>query len=201
VDPAVPVFAFDPDQLVQVLWNLARNGVEAMGGHGHLALEVTRQNGEVLVAISDTGCGIPAVVLPPLRERREDILALAEHFLGRFGGKHGRTLRLSPEALERLLRYPWPGNVRELENAIQRTAILARSDAVGPEELPPHIAAGTVPGPAPSLLQEQSLAEMEKAHIFRTLERYGWHQARAAEALGIGRTTLWRKLKEYGLER
>ncbi|MGH8722437.1 MAG: sigma-54-dependent transcriptional regulator, partial [Burkholderiales bacterium] len=65
------------------------------------------------------------VVLPPLRERREDIPALAEHFLARSAGRLGRELRLSPEALERLLRYPWPGNVRELENAMERAAILA----------------------------------------------------------------------------
>src|SRR5207244_10681448 len=71
-------------------------------------------------------------VLPPLRDRREDIPALAEHFLARSAGKLGRELRLSPETVERLLRYPWPGNVRELENAIERAAILARSDTVEP---------------------------------------------------------------------
>ncbi len=142
-----------------------------------------------------------AVVLPPLRERREDIPVLAEHFLERFSGKHGRTLRLSPEAMERLLRYPWPGNVRELENTMERTAILARKETIEPEDLPPHIAAGTDLGPAPSLPREQSLAETEKVHILQTLERYGWNHSRAAEALGIGRTTLWRKLKEYGLEK
>ncbi|MGH7278292.1 MAG: sigma-54-dependent transcriptional regulator, partial [Candidatus Rokuibacteriota bacterium] len=70
------------------------------------------------------------VVLPPLRERREDIPALAEHFLARSAGRLGRELRLSPEALERLLRYPWPGNVRELENAMERAAILARESTV-----------------------------------------------------------------------
>jgi DNA-binding NtrC family response regulator len=89
------------------------------------------------------------IVLPPLRERREDIPALAEHFLGRFGEKHRRPLRLSATAVERLLRYPWPGNVRELENAMERTAILARSDAVGPDELPPPYRRRRPPGPGP----------------------------------------------------
>src|SRR6266850_572545 len=70
------------------------------------------------------------IALPPLRDRREDIPALAEHFLARSAGKLGRRLRLSPEALERFLRYPWPGNVRELENAIERAALFARRDAV-----------------------------------------------------------------------
>jgi two-component system response regulator HydG len=140
------------------------------------------------------------VVLPPLRERREDIPALAEHFLQQFGQRQGRSLRLSAEAVEKLLRYPWPGNVRELENAMERTAILATSDPIGPDELPLHISAGSPLGPAPVLPREQTLAELEKTHILQTLERVGWNHSRAAEALGIGRTSLWRKLKEYQIE-
>ena len=139
--------------------------------------------------------------LPPLRDRREDIPALAEHFLARAAGKLGRTLRLSPGALERLLRYPWPGNVRELENAIERAAILARTAAVEPDDLPPHVSAGLQLGPSPALPQQITLAEAERAHILTTLERFGRNHSGAAEALGIGRTTLWRKLKEYGIER
>jgi two-component system response regulator HydG len=141
------------------------------------------------------------VVLPPLRERREDIPALAEHFLARSGGKLGRELRLSPPALERILRYPWPGNVRELENAMERAAILARSDAVTPEDLPPHVAAGLQLGPSPALPGQVTLAEAERSLILQTLERFGRNHSGAAEALGIGRTTLWRKLKEYGIDR
>jgi two-component system, NtrC family, response regulator HydG len=141
------------------------------------------------------------VVLPPLRERREDIPALAEHFMARAARKLGRDIRLSADAVERLLRYPWPGNVRELENAIERAAILARGDAVGAEDLPPHVAAGLVLGPSPVLPRQTTLAETERDHILTTLERFGRNHSAAAEALGIGRTTLWRKLKEYGLER
>jgi DNA-binding NtrC family response regulator len=141
------------------------------------------------------------VVLPPLRDRREDIPALAEHFLARSAGKLGRRLRLAPEALERLLRYPWPGNVRELENAIERAAILARSDTVGSEDLPPHVSAGLQLGPSPALPRQTSLADAERVHILQTLERFGRNHSGAAEALGIGRTTLWRKLKEYGIAR
>ena len=141
------------------------------------------------------------VLLPPLRERREDIPALAEHFLARVTAKLGRTLRLSPEALERLLRYPWPGNVRELENAIERAAILARDESVAPDDLPSHVAAGMQLGPSPALPRQTTLADAERAHILQTLERFGRNHSGAAEALGIGRTTLWRKLKEYGIER
>jgi len=141
------------------------------------------------------------VMLPPLRDRREDIPALAEHFLARAATKLGRTLRLSPDALERLLRYPWPGNVRELENAIERATILARTESVEPDDLPPHVSAGLQLGPSPALPRQISLAEAERAHILQTLERFGRNHSGAAEALGIGRTTLWRKLKEYGIDR
>ena len=139
--------------------------------------------------------------LPALRERREDIPAFAEHFLARGAAKQGRELAWSAEALERLLRYPWPGNVRELENAIERTAILARGTVIQPDDLPPHIASGLDLGGAPLLPGTRTLAESEREQILQTLERFGGNHSRAAEALGIGRTTLWRKLKEYGLER
>jgi DNA-binding NtrC family response regulator len=141
------------------------------------------------------------IVLPPLRERREDIPLLAEHFLARFAERQGRVLRLSAGATERLLRYAWPGNVRELENAMERLAILARDETIDPGDLPPHVGAGLALGPAPGLAAEQTLADAERAHIVQMLERYGWNHSRAAEALGIGRTTLWRKLKDYGIEK
>ena len=141
------------------------------------------------------------IALPPLRERREDIPLLAEHFLARFSQRQGRVLRLSAGATERLLRYAWPGNVRELENAMERLAILAREETIEAGDLPPHIGAGLALGTAPGLAAEQTLAEAERAHIIQILERCGWNHSRAAEALGIGRTTLWRKLKDYGIER
>jgi two-component system response regulator HydG len=140
------------------------------------------------------------VMLPPLRERREDIPAMAEHFLRRYGQKQGRPLRLSAAAVDNLLRYPWPGNVRELENAMERTAILAPHEIIVPDDLPQHIVAGTPLGTAPSLPQPLTLAEAERLHILQTLERFGWNHSRAAEALAIGRTSLWRKLKEYQIE-
>jgi DNA-binding NtrC family response regulator len=141
------------------------------------------------------------VVLPPLRERREDIPALAEHFAGRSAARLGRDFRLAPETVERLLRYPWPGNVRELENAMERAVILARGNAVAPEDLPPHVAAGLNLGSSPTLPRQTTLAEAERDLILQTLERFGRNHSAAAEALGIGRTTLWRKLKEYEIDR
>ena len=108
---------------------------------------------------------------------------------------------MTAPAGERFLSYPWPGNVRELENAIERASILAAGETIGPDDLPPHIASGVGLGPVPPLPAQRNLAEVEKAHIIETLERCGWNHSRAADALGIGRTTLWRKLKDYGLDR
>ena len=96
---------------------------------------------------------------------------------------------------------PWPGNVRELENAIERAAILARRDTIDAEDLPPHVSAGLQLGPSPALPRQITLAEAERVHILQTLERFGRNHSGAAEALGIGRTTLWRKLKEYEIDR
>ncbi len=84
---------------------------------------------------------------------------------------------------------------------MERTAILARAETIEPGDLPPHVGAGLALGPAPGLAAEQTLAEAERAHIIQILERHGWNHTRAADALGIGRTTLWRKLKEFGIEK
>ena len=142
-----------------------------------------------------------SVPLPPLRERREDVPLLAEHFLARFAERQGRALRLGADAMDRLLRYAWPGNVRELENAMERAAILAAGDVVTAGDLPPHVSAGLALGQAPAPDAARTLAEAERALIVQAVERAGGNHSRAAESLGIGRTTLWRKLKEYGIER
>jgi len=91
--------------------------------------------------------------------------------------------------------------VRELENAIQCATILATGEAITSDDLPAHIVSGAGLGPAPLLGAQKNLAEIEKAYIIQTLERCAWNHSRAADALGIARTTLWRKLKDYGLER
>ena len=105
-------------------------------------------------------------------------------------------MQISQRAKPILVAHPWPGNVRELEHAIERTVILAPGDTVMPDDLPPHVGAGGGAEPAPP--GRGSLADTERAHIFEMLERHGWNYSRTADALGIGRTTLWRKLKEYG---
>jgi two-component system response regulator HydG len=140
-----------------------------------------------------------AFAIPPLRERREDIPLLVEHFLDRFNRKQGRALRLEDDALQLLLGHPWPGNVRELEHALERMVILGEGDTITIDDLPSRIAnRGEAELAAPS---RGSLADTEKAHIREMLERHGWNYSRTADALGISRTTLWRKLKEYGFNR
>jgi DNA-binding NtrC family response regulator len=136
--------------------------------------------------------------VPPLRARAEDIIPLAVHFLRTYAERMGKSVTgLTPAAMDRLLQHPWPGNVRELEKVMERAAVLAESDVIGLQDLPPALQERD---PDRSSAQgRRTLAEIEKAHILSTLYEVGWNQARAADALGIGRTTLWRKLREYGI--
>ncbi|GAB4362066.1 MAG: sigma 54-interacting transcriptional regulator [Deltaproteobacteria bacterium] len=135
--------------------------------------------------------------IPPLRERKEDIPALVEFFLQRYGKPLSRTLRMSPEAMEALLRYDYPGNVRELENLIERCVTLAAGETIGPEDLPPRVT-GT-PKTENSLLLSRVAADAEKNHILSVLKSAGGVKSRAAELLGISRKTLWEKMNLYGI--
>jgi DNA-binding NtrC family response regulator len=135
------------------------------------------------------------ISVPPLRERRDDILPLARQLLAGAAKRMGKKPpALAPEAAHLLLRYTWPGNVRELENAMERALALARSDRIGVDDLPPEI------GAAPPSVQEagevRTLAEVERDYIAAALKALGGNRARAAEKLGIGTATLYRKLKQ-----
>jgi DNA-binding NtrC family response regulator len=136
------------------------------------------------------------VAVPALRDRPEDIIPLAIHFLRTFAERLGKAVTgIAPDAMERLLRHPWPGNVRELEKAMERAAVLTNSDRIQAADLPPAVAG---PEDRPGRhARHRSLAEVEKAHILAVCYEHQWNQARAAEELGISRTTLWRKLREY----
>ncbi|NMC20366.1 MAG: sigma-54-dependent Fis family transcriptional regulator [Thermogutta sp.] len=127
--------------------------------------------------------------VPPLRERREDILPLARHFAAQFAG---RPVRFSPQAASALLAHPWQGNVRELRNAVQRACLLARGDVVLPEHLPPQISR-TVEGYEDR--QTGRLDLVERAAILATLEECGGNRTLAARKLGISRRTLIYKLR------
>ena len=137
-----------------------------------------------------------SIELPPLRERRDDILPLARHFVSKYARAMGKAERgISREAGELLERYRWPGNVRELENAIERAMVIGREREVRPEDLPFR---GEENGPRPD---GHSLEAMEKEHIERVLREMEGNVSRSAKALGIDRATLYNKIKKYGIQR
>ena len=142
---------------------------------------------------------------PPLRERVGDIPLLAAHFLERFARKMGREARrIGEEALHVLQRYSWPGNVRELENAMERAVVLCRGSRIEVADLPPRVVTSSeatedAPNWRPRPLRE-ALAEPEKRIIEAALRANGWNRQLTAEQLDINRTTLYKKMKRYGLD-
>jgi two-component system response regulator AtoC len=136
----------------------------------------------------------------PLRERPDDILALAQHFLQKHAKRVGLSaLSIDPSAANLMLRYPWPGNVRELENAMERAVALVGGDVLRPEDLPDMMQGNLLSARIP-MDAELSLEEVEKRYILHVLEQQRGNRIRAARVLGIGRNTLWRKLKAYGVK-
>lgn len=143
------------------------------------------------------------IQLPPLRDRKEDIPPLAEYFLKFYREKNQREIvQLLPEALDLMMRYDWPGNVRELENTIERGVIIARSEYLTPNELPPNIRkiAESTTGYGSEVTVGNTLKEMEKEFIAQTLASVAGNRTRAAKLLGITRKTLQNKIREYNLD-
>jgi Nif-specific regulatory protein len=132
-----------------------------------------------------------------LRDRKEDILPLAEFFLEKYSRKLSKRLNtLHSTVKERFLKYHWPGNVRELENVIERGVILCDTEVLGPE----HI---SIPDILPPVSEKPllSLDELEKEYILKVLKHTHWNQTQASRILGIDRKTLYLKLKRYGLKK
>jgi two-component system, NtrC family, response regulator AlgB len=137
--------------------------------------------------------------VPALRERREDLLSLAGWMLRAAAIRNGRpAMRLSPEAAAAIGKYRWPGNARELRNALERAAVLSRSDIIGRDDLPDAMFRETVESTGDAH-HAASLEEMEREHIRRVLSETATLDE-AAATLGINVTTLWRKRKRYGIE-
>jgi DNA-binding NtrC family response regulator len=153
------------------------------------------------------------IEIPPLRERREDIEPIARLLLSRVGARTGRALRFSPDALRTLLSHDWPGNVRELENALEFAATVCQGQTLQPEDLPPEVLPAPPRGePAephrpihrdgvgPSEgLGRAGTARDEAAALRAALEQHRWSRADTAKALGISRSTLWRRMCALGL--
>jgi len=142
------------------------------------------------------------IELPPLRERREDIPLLANYFRERFARRLGRRVgRFSERAQYYLMRYDYPGNVRELENAIERAVTLAEGGEISHLDLPPTFREKQVPmlgeGDAFPYSETMTLSQLEAEHIRRVLVHVAGNTTKAAKVLGISRSTLWRKMREY----
>lgn len=134
--------------------------------------------------------------LPPLRERRDDIIFLSHNFLKGFAKDYGKYIGgFSQEALDQLMDYGWPGNIRELENVVERLTILAKTNTIGLEDLPPKIRNNAQPEPA----KENSLQSNERTTILKVLQKTDWNKHLAARELGITRSTLYSKLKKHGI--
>ena len=146
------------------------------------------------------------ITVPPLRERRDEIPALAARFLGKFNAQYGRHKQLAPETLTRLMEHPWSGNVRELENVIRRMVVLADGEQAFEAEFARGRSAGTVQ-PRPSLSVTESLREIahrgaraaECHALSEVLERVRWNRAEAARILMVSYKTLLHKIAECGL--
>jgi DNA-binding NtrC family response regulator len=137
------------------------------------------------------------IPLPPLRERREDILLLAHHFLRGYALRYRKTISgFDPVATQSLREHPWPGNVRELDHAVERGVLLSTGPLVHAADLGLR---APVPAGSPRL-EEMSLDEVERHLIQRTLARYDSNVSQAAKALGLSRSALYRRLQKYGLE-
>ena len=132
------------------------------------------------------------LVIPPLRERKEDIPYLVDHFLAKYGGKQ---FRVTKQAMRVLLDYDWPGNVRELENAVHRAIVLTSGNVIDVDALPPHLLSG------PSAVEEKpvSLEAIERAAILAALEKHNWNKTRAAEELRVPRHVLLYRMKKYDI--
>jgi transcriptional regulator with GAF, ATPase, and Fis domain len=157
------------------------------------------------------------IEVPRLRDRREDIEPIAKLLLGKAGARTGRALRFSPETVRVLLSHPWPGNVRELENALEFAATVCQGQTIQPEDLPPEVleGAGVPDGQGPTQAwsgghgsassgtghgQAVQVPPEERAAVLAALEAHRWNRLETARALGMSRSTLWRRMRALGLD-
>ncbi|MBI3803232.1 MAG: sigma 54-interacting transcriptional regulator [Nitrospirae bacterium] len=137
--------------------------------------------------------------VPSLRERKDDIFPLIKHFMAKFSRETGKQItNISPEALDYLLSYDYPGNVRELENMIEHAFVTSPGPTLSIEHLPKPVT--PLSKGAPPAVKKETLANQERSLMLKTLEKTHWNQVKAAEELGISRSTLWRRLKQFGIK-
>ena len=190
---------------------LEERKVQRVGGNEPIDVDVrviAATNRDLKKAVADGGfredlfyrLNVIPVTLPPLRERREDIPILVDHFLDRLEAVLKRRVQVSPEAMAALLAHDWPGNVRELRNVLERGAVVAQGDVMKPADLglapaPARSASANAPGEPPTL------EDVERRHISEVLAHTAGNVSQAARLLGIDRVTLYNKIKKFGLRR
>ena len=189
---------------IKLLRVLQTRKFERLGGEATLAVDLrilAATNKDLLKEVKEGGfredlyyrLNVIPVVLPPLRERKNDIPLLVAHFLKIFAAKKGKALQgVSSEGLRLLLDYPWPGNVRELENTIEHAVVLAKAGNVEAWDLPAAVRSAS-PGASPTL------AHREGKTLLEILEECGWNKKLAAQRLGISRSTLYLMLKRHNI--
>jgi two-component system NtrC family response regulator len=204
-----------PATQVRLLRVLQEHTFERVGGSETITVDVrviaaTHKNLEAAIAEGKFRedlyyrLNVVSVEIPPLRDRRDDIQLLLEHFLQQFSVEYKRKkLSFSKEAWEQLVRYDYPGNVRELENIVQRSVILSRGDVITTEELPHVVRSAAKESslkPLPQGSFEDRIETLEKELIFEALRLAGNNQSKAAEQIGISERTLRYKLKKWGVK-
>ncbi len=200
-----------PPLQAKLLRVLQERAVRRVGGNEPIPVDVriVAATNRDLHALVPTGefrddlyyrLNVVTIAVPPLRERATDIPLLAQHFLEKFADETGRSVKhLAPGTLALLTSYQWPGNVRELEHAIERAVALASSEALLPEDLPPHVR--QEPAPAPRLpATGMTLDEVKRWYILKVLDETGGNKVRAADLLGINRRTLYRILERQATD-
>lgn len=204
------VAALSSNTQAKLLRVLQEREFERLGGTETLRIEariIALTNTDLLAAVSTGGfredlffrLNVLSLAVPPLRERRADILPLADDLLRNLRVVHGRKeLQLSEAARRMLAAYAWPGNIRELRNALERAVVFARNQELGQEDFPENIRAAV--GGVAILSGLRSLDEVERDVITQTLEATRYHISQAAGILGISRKTLLEKRKKYGLQ-
>jgi DNA-binding NtrC family response regulator len=141
------------------------------------------------------------IYLPPLRERKDDIPLLLEHFLNIFNSRTNKNiLEITQEAQRYLIEYDWPGNIRELENVVERMVVLAKGDKIDVEDVPTNIIKAKEKKLSFKESVYQAKAQLERELLIKVLQEVGGNRTKAAKALGIDRKTLQKKMKEYGLQ-
>lgn len=138
-----------------------------------------------------------SITIPPLRERRDDIGPLVDHFVKRFTQSMNKPIRrMAPETLELMRGFGWPGNVRELQNAVERAVLVCKTREIQPDDLPLQVSDSRGQG-----INGKSLSDVERQHVKKVLEETGWNVYQAARLLEIDRVTLYNKIKKYGFKR